>query len=420
MFLDFFTHDVFRLSITLSSMNGQVQEHEMSGRHQQHRAEARARHENHLSMSDARSNDQTVRNALHPEASFRDRLLIERKRTERTGRPFLLALIDISRIRSGASSSSAHADGSRKLDGLVAELFSHTRHIDIKGWYYHERVLGVLYPETSPPSQPPLGAKLREILQAVLGDDYPASAGISWYAFPGDTPDDGPPGRNTGLFYDSSVRGVRRLQRLVKRLVDIAGGLFGIALFSPLFVLIPLLIKLTSRGPVLFRQRRIGANGRHFTFLKFRSMYIHSDESMHRTYVTRFIHGQVDTDDEGAPTVFKITTDPRVTPIGRLLRRTSLDELPQFFNVLKGDMSLVGPRPAIPYEIDEYELWHRRRLMGAKPGITGLWQVEGRSATTFDGMVRMDIEYLDQWSVWSDVKLIARTPLAMMLSRGAY
>lgn len=390
----------------------------MSGRNEQHGTGLRARHEYPLSTPDTQSNVIKGTDALHGEPAFREMLLAERKRTERTGRPFLLALVDLSRI-AHPGTQAARSDGAHTLASLVSELAAHTRHIDIKGWYYHRRVLGILYPETSPPSQPSLATKLREILRAAVGPEHASTTSVSWYAFPGDK--DGPlDPKGASLFYGTPVRGLRRVSRLLKRLVDIAGGFAGIVLFSPLFVLIPVLIKATSRGPVFFRQTRIGANGRHFTFLKFRSMYMHSDESMHKNYIRRFIHGQVDTDAEGNPTVFKITSDPRVTPVGRLLRKTSLDELPQFINVLRGDMSLVGPRPAIPYEIDEYELWHRRRFMGAKPGITGLWQVEGRSATTFDRMVRMDIEYLDQWSVWSDVKLIAKTPVAMMLSRGAY
>ncbi len=122
----------------------------------------------------------------------------------------------------------------------------------------------------------------------------------------------------------------------------------------------------------------------------------------------------------GPKVVYKITNDPRITPLGRFLRKTSLDELPQFINVLKGEMSLVGPRPPIPYELENYDAWHRHRLLGKKPGITGLWQVKGRSKTTFDSMVRLDLQYIREWSLWLDVKLLLQTPLAVLRGKGAY
>jgi lipopolysaccharide/colanic/teichoic acid biosynthesis glycosyltransferase len=134
--------------------------------------------------------------------------------------------------------------------------------------------------------------------------------------------------------------------------------------------------------------------------------------------VKRFISGDADSATQGG--TFKLTTDPRVTPLGRFLRKTSLDELPQFFNVLKGEMSLVGPRPPIPYELESYGQWHRRRLLEAKPGITGLWQVNGRSTTKFDDMVRLDLEYARTWTPWLDVKILWKTPRAVLSAQGAY
>ncbi len=200
-----------------------------------------------------------------------------------------------------------------------------------------------------------------------------------------------------------------------KRTLDLAGALLGVLLFLPVFILVPILIKLDSSGPVFFRQERVGRNGRRFLLYKFRSMHVAIDDSIHRQYVKSLIKKQIQEQGDG---VYKITDDPRVTRVGRFLRKTSLDELPQFFNVLLGDMSLVGPRPAIPYETAEYEVWHRRRLLEVKPGITGIWQVEGRSRTTFDGMVRMDLRYGRRWNLLMDLKLILRTPLALI--RGAY
>jgi lipopolysaccharide/colanic/teichoic acid biosynthesis glycosyltransferase len=173
----------------------------------------------------------------------------------------------------------------------------------------------------------------------------------------------------------------------------------------------------------LFRQERVGQFGKRFTFLKFRSMYVDNDPSIHKQYICKLIKC-ADTlpgaNGNGTEKVFKITDDPRVTRIGRILRRTSLDELPQIWNVLMGDMSLVGPRPPIPYELENYDLWHRRRILEMKPGITGLWQVYGRSRTTFDEMVRLDIRYTIDWSLWLDIKLLLHTPWAVVTSKGAY
>src|SRR5262249_25662135 len=142
----------------------------------------------------------------------------------------------------------------------------------------------------------------------------------------------------------------------------------------------------------------------------------------HQEYVAEFISGANKNGNHRDPErrVFKLTQDSRITPLGRLLRTTSLDELPQFLNVLKGEMSLVGPRPPIPYEVERYDIWHRRRLLEAKPGLTGLWQVSGRSSTTFDEMVRLDLKYASAWSLWLDIKILARTPRAVFSGEGAY
>jgi lipopolysaccharide/colanic/teichoic acid biosynthesis glycosyltransferase len=182
--------------------------------------------------------------------------------------------------------------------------------------------------------------------------------------------------------------------------------------------MIAVAVKATTRGPVFFRQERLGLNGKPFSFLKFRSMYTDCDNINHKEYITRLIH-----DKKSAavkPGVFKLTDDPRVTPVGGFLRKTSLDELPQFINVLKGEMSLVGPRPPIPYECELYDIWHRRRLLSCKPGITGLWQVTGRSSTTFDEMVRMDLKYIHEWNLWLDLKILFMTPKVVFSGKGAY
>jgi exopolysaccharide biosynthesis polyprenyl glycosylphosphotransferase len=202
--------------------------------------------------------------------------------------------------------------------------------------------------------------------------------------------------------------------------IDIVGSSCALILGAPVLVVIAIAVKVTSEGPVLFRQTRHGQFGEPFTFLKFRSMFVRNDPKIHQEYVEKLIKGQQEADASGTTTqVFKIVNDPRVTRVGAWLRKTSLDELPQFINVLKGEMSLVGPRPPLTYELEHYSPWHHRRL-DVKPGITGLWQVEGRSRTTFDEMVEMDLEYARTWSLWLDLKILLRTPVVVLKGHGAY
>jgi exopolysaccharide biosynthesis polyprenyl glycosylphosphotransferase len=207
--------------------------------------------------------------------------------------------------------------------------------------------------------------------------------------------------------------------RLVKRSSDLLIAFAATLVFLPLWLLITLLIKLDSRGPVLYQQERVGMDGRVFLFYKFRSMRPDADDATHREFQRRYIAGQpvVKPASDGRP-VYKLQADPRVTRVGRWLRRLSLDELPQLLNVLRGDMSVVGPRPPIPYEVESYELWHRKRL-DMKPGMTGLWQVSGRNRLPFDEMVRLDLFYIENWSLLLDLKIILKT-LPVMLRGDAY
>lgn len=206
-----------------------------------------------------------------------------------------------------------------------------------------------------------------------------------------------------------------------KRAVDILLSSIGILLLAAPFMVIALIIKLTSKGPVFFKQTRIGKDGKPFQFYKFRSMYVNNDDSIHREFTKNLIREskQALVNAEGKLEVKKIVNDPRITPIGRFLRKTSIDELPQLFNVLKGDMSLVGPRPCLPYEWEEYEMWHRRRL-SVLPGCTGLWQVSGRSAVGFNDMVILDLFYIDNMSPIFDFKLILKTFPVMLFSKGGF
>ncbi len=207
----------------------------------------------------------------------------------------------------------------------------------------------------------------------------------------------------------------------LKRALDVIGAFLALVLLSPLMLVVALIIKLTSRGPAIFRQQRIGQGGAPFTFYKFRSMRTDNDDRVHREYVASLIDGQPTSNGEAAGLAgeFKMKTDPRVTAIGRFIRKTSIDEIPQFWNVLKGDMSLVGPRPPVPYEADRYKAWHRRRVFELKPGLTGIWQVEGRSRVSFDDMVRMDLRYLRECSLVFDLKILVRTVMVVVLCEGA-
>jgi lipopolysaccharide/colanic/teichoic acid biosynthesis glycosyltransferase len=199
-----------------------------------------------------------------------------------------------------------------------------------------------------------------------------------------------------------------RASLAVKRAIDIAGASLGLVLLSPLFLAVALVIRAVDGSPVLFRQPRVGRYGRHFTILKFRTMTRDADTRRDQMRAHNEVSGNA---------AFKMTDDPRVTTLGRWLRRTSLDELPNLWNVLHGEMSLVGPRPHLLDEVAGYERWHRRRL-AMKPGITGLWQVEARSATDFDEWIRKDLEYIDRWSLRLDLAILARTLPALLRAEG--
>ena len=205
-----------------------------------------------------------------------------------------------------------------------------------------------------------------------------------------------------------------------KRALDVLGALVALVLLSPLMLIVALLIRLTSPGPAIFRQTRVGQGGAPFTMFKFRSMRTDIDDSAHREFVASLIDGKVKPGG-GSTTAapFKIKGDPRITAIGRFIRKTSIDELPQFYNVLKGDMSLVGPRPPVQYEADKYKAWHRRRVFEMKPGLTGIWQVEGRSRVSFDDMVRMDLRYLQHCSLRFDLAILLRTVAVVLTCEGA-
>ena len=198
-------------------------------------------------------------------------------------------------------------------------------------------------------------------------------------------------------------------QLFLKRAIDVVVSGLGIILLSPLLLIIAILIRATSKGPVFYIQKRSGLNGRKFVLYKFRSMYKGAHERLAELAHRNEVSGPI----------FKIKNDPRITPVGWFLRKFSIDELPQLFNVLRGQMSLVGPRPPLPKEVRQYEPWQRRRL-SMRPGITCLWQISGRNKISFDEWMKLDLEYIDKWSLWLDINILFKTIPAVLFARGAY
>ena len=362
-----------------------------------------------------------VREVLCEEAFIR-MIAVERKRTERTKLPFLLMLID-------APGEEDSDSGKISLDGVAYSLASSTRETDLVGWYKNNATVGVLYTgitiKESRSVVAPILKRVNQTLECELTADQVDQVGITFHFFPDDWDVDGDSGHpsNPTLYPDLSNREVDNRPRLViKRVIDVLGSALILIVASPLLLIIAIAIKASSKGPVLFRQQRVGQHGQRFTFLKFRSMKVNNDPGVHKEFVTGLITKKAKDEQAGgsSPRVYKLVNDKRITRVGRLLRRSSLDELPQVLNVLSGDMSLVGPRPPLPYEVAVYQTWHRRRVLEVKPGLTGLWQVSGRSRVTFDEMVRLDLRYAASWSLWLDFKILLRTPIAVIKGSGAF
>lgn len=319
-------------------------------------------------------------------------------------------------------------DGENLLSKALSAFSDSIRETDVTGWYKGSFVIGVMFTQLG--SEDPtvlvstMLARVTTTLRSALGAEQFSQVNISFHLFPEDSDHQASDRSINPVLYPDLLRRppAGKLPGAVKRMTDVAGSALALVVLAPLFVVIAVAIKLSSKGPVLFRQKRIGQYGVPFVFLKFRSMYANNDATVHREYVCGLIRGQAERkpSNGNGQGVYKLTSDTRITLVGRMLRRTSLDELPQFLNVLNGEMSLVGPRPPIDYEVEAYDLWHRRRLLEAKPGITGLWQVNGRSRVKFDDMVRLDLKYAKTWSPWLDLKILVRTPRAVALGEGGY
>jgi len=367
------------------------------------------------------------------EQLFKDVLLREWKRAERFSEPFVLLLVELHEDQMASSKAwTARADA--RLDSglprgsswgrVVSALAACTRQTDVMGWFVQHGVLAVLMTEVGQADEDSM-ARLESIVRRQLADrlssDVLSRVVFEMHVHHGkeETGPEGPRPVDPVLLELCMTRNPSRVREAIKRGMDIAGSLALLLVLSPLYLLLALLVKVVSPGPVFFRQVRVGQEAKPFTMFKFRTMHVDADRGLHHEFVTNFIKGGCQPPEPGENQVFKITNDPRVTPIGRILRRTSLDELPQFWNVLRGDMSLVGPRPPLAYELEQYRSWHWRRVLEAKPGITGLWQVMGRSRTTFDDMVRLDLRYVRTCSPWTDVKILLATPKAVFSGKGA-
>ncbi len=349
---------------------------------------------------------------------FRSVLIGERKRSDRSNQSVVLLLLDMD--------DGLGAESSLIWEAAIEALAAATRETDVLGWFEWRAVIGLIVPKIRASDLANvcegLDTRVRRKLADRLGAEAVAKLSIRLHVYPEPMigGEEGPGGVDP-LFYPElrSRWEQRTIYDAIKRALDVIGSLTLLVMLSPLLMLIAALVKLGSPGPVLFRQVRIGQMMKPFTMLKFRTMYLNADHKVHHEFVSGFIKASGQVHEPGKTGIFKLTKDPRVTPVGRLLRKTSLDELPQLWNVLRGDMSLVGPRPPLPYELEQYEPWHRRRVLEAKPGITGLWQVAGRSRTTFDEMVRLDLRYARTRSLWTDIKILLATPAAVISGKGA-
>lgn len=341
---------------------------------------------------------------------FLEQLRLEKNRAQRSGTALSLIQITHKKFK---------AEDSENLNGLLKTIKSNIRETDIAG-YIDQLNLGVLLPYTDKE-----GAK---IISEKIGNGFIKNQNqfsISISTFPDQMFDSlAKKGCISTdelgfMFEDSNKQPPFKL--FLKRLVDVVGSIVAMLILSPIMLLTALLIKFNSPGPIVFKQTRLGKKGIPFTFYKFRSMRTDTNDQIHREYIFKLIdgnHSAINNGNNEKP-LYKIKSDPRVTRVGKFIRKTSIDELPQFYNVLKGDMSLVGPRPPLAYEAEKYQAWHLRRILEMKPGITGLWQVEGRSRTGFDDAVRLDVRYLQTWSLLLDIKILFKTVKEVLLCRGA-
>jgi lipopolysaccharide/colanic/teichoic acid biosynthesis glycosyltransferase len=352
---------------------------------------------------------QAIRKNILPKQHFLERLREEKRRADRSKAPLSVAIFYLQ--KEGIS-------GKKPIEELLNHLHKNSRETDIKGWIEQNKI-GLILPDTDGEGINRFVAKIKnrngKVHYSVITGTYPD------LLFKRILKEDQSQPELYPIDIDESAKKRDRLQRGLKRGMDVIGSIVGILLFSPIMVVAAVAVKLNSPGPAVFKQFRLGMKGIRFPFYKFRSMYWNVDDQIHREYVNNLIKGNLEkiNQGDGKEPLYKMRSDARITKIGKIIRKLSIDELPQFFNVLKGEMSLVGPRPPIPYEVEKYEPWHLRRILEVKPGLTGLWQVDGRSKTSFDDMVRLDLRYVQTWSLWLDLKILLKTTRAVIRPKGA-
>lgn len=351
---------------------------------------------------DMRSDD------ILPKHYFLRQLEREKRRADRSKASLSMVL-----FRFDSTRADLHDD----VDRLLGVLCRGKRETDVVG-YLSDDQIAVLLPDTDAQGTIVLTRKVTaragESGFSTVSATYPARMFEDLKAEHQTIPDANP-------FFLEGFAGANAAAYPLKRSLDIVGAIAALLLLSPLMLVVAAIIAATSPGPVIFRHVRLGKRGVPFTFYKFRSMHCQADDQIHREYVAKLIVGDLEGTNQGeiAKPYYKLKDDPRITRVGRLLRKTSVDELPQLFNVLKGDMSLVGPRPPLPYEAEKYQSWHLRRVLESKPGITGLWQVNGRSKTSFDEMVRLDLRYVRACSLLLDLKILLDTVKVVFRGDGA-
>ena len=349
---------------------------------------------------------------LESQECFLARIAQAWRLAERSGRPALLILF---------SGLASEADmRARFIGSLTATM----RECDVLGWFKSDETLGVICLELGKSNPTDAQQAILSRIQDRVFSACSVTASdirVEVYVLP--------PFTDRGVLEEADAEAAENLWRMIfqrnqtdviQSYLDFYGALLIMAALLPLLLVIAICIRMTSRGPALFRQNRVGVGCRVFGLYKFRTMYVANDTGQHQDYMKQFIGGTAEQqlDAHGQP-IYKLTNDPRITPIGRFLRRTSLDELPQLWNVLRGEMSLVGPRHTLPYEVECYDLWHRKRVFEVKPGLTGLWQVRGRNRCNFDEMIRLDLHHAQPNSLGLYLQVLRETPGAVIRGHGA-